>query len=131
MRFFLDHCISPRLAAALDTLSEPDGHEVIALRDRFDPGTPDEEWLSGLAREGDWIVVSGDYRIYHNKHRRKAWQQARLTSFFWQRAWNNRSYWEKNWRMVRWWPDILNVAGSVAKGAGFSIPFGSTRLKPL
>lgn len=132
MRFFLDHCISHRLAPSLSALSELDGHEVVALKTKFPADAPDEEWLLGLAAEGEWVVVSGDSRIYRNAQRRKVWQQARLTTFFWQPAWVHQSYWDKAWRMVRWWPEITHMASYVARGSGFSVPYSiSGKLKPI
>lgn len=132
MRFFLDNCISHHLAPGLNALSEPDGHQVVALREKYPQAARDEDWLPALSEEGDWVVISGDSRIYRNPQRRKVWQQARLTSFFWQPAWNNRPYWEKAWRMVRWWPDITHIASYVEEGSGFSIPFSiNGKLKPI
>jgi len=109
----------------LSALSEAYGHKVIALKDRFPINASDEEWLTTLSEEGDWVVISGDSRIYTNPQRRKIWQQARLTSFFWQRAWSKATYWDKAWRMVRWWPEITHMASYVERGTGFSIPFQS------
>lgn len=132
MRFFLDNCISFRLAPALDALSEIDGHQVAALRSRFPEAMRDEDWLMALAAEGDWVVISGDFRIYKNPQRRLVWKRCRLTSFFWQPAWNKNQYWEIAWRMVRWWPKITRTASYVERGSAFSIPFSTTgKLRPL
>jgi len=61
VRFFFDNTLSFRLARALDTLLEAEGHQVVALRDYpFDAQVRDEEWLPVLAQEGDWIVITGD-----------------------------------------------------------------------
>jgi hypothetical protein len=35
-------------------------HEVVHLRDRFAPNTKDHDWISALAAEGRWAVLSQD-----------------------------------------------------------------------
>lgn len=123
MRFFLDNCLSPQYAKALDALSEPDGHEVRHLRDLFEPrNIADEEWLSALSRKGDWVVVSGDMRIFKSPQLRQIWIDSRLTTFFLGRGWMNQSFWEQSWWLVRWWPHILDQAALVVRGTGFEVP---------
>jgi predicted nuclease of predicted toxin-antitoxin system len=72
LKALLDNNLSPRLAAALHILVEPDGHEVRHLRDRFAMNTPDIEWLAALGREGNWVIISADQRIFRNRHEREA-----------------------------------------------------------
>jgi hypothetical protein len=132
VRFFLDNCISYRLAPALTVLSELEGHQIIALREKFPEDAADENWLLALSQEREWVVISGDARIYRNVQRRKVWTQARLTTFFWQPAWNKANYWEKAWLMVRWWPDITRTASIFERGSGFSVPRSiNGKLKPI
>ena len=45
MRFFFDNCVAWRIAEALAILSDRDGHEIIALRNRFPEDCPDEVWM--------------------------------------------------------------------------------------
>ena len=46
-------------------MAEPDGHEVMAKRDKFDTSVPlpDTEWLGVLGHEGGWAFLSDDHRI--------------------------------------------------------------------
>lgn len=60
--FFFDNDISFRIAHALRHFVE--GHEVLALRDRFPTNTPDSEWIPEVGKHG-WIVISRD----HNQRR--------------------------------------------------------------
>lgn len=53
MRFFLDNCLPPSFAPALTILAARQGNDIVHLRDRFDPATPDPEWIRALGREGD------------------------------------------------------------------------------
>lgn len=119
MRFFFDNCISPRLAAAIGALSE---YEVKHLRDKFPPNTPDIEWLRVLSEEGDWIIISGDTRIFRTSHELAAWRSAGLTGFFWSSQWFKKKIWEHAWRLVRWWPKIEEQAKLVEAGAAFELP---------
>jgi len=53
LRFFLDNNLAPKLARGFHqfVLGE---HEVVHLRDRFDEGTPDADWMRELASESGW-----------------------------------------------------------------------------
>jgi ribonuclease BN (tRNA processing enzyme) len=73
VRFFFDHNIAPKIARAVRELASAQGIEVVHLTDKFDPSTPDVEWISSLRREGDWIIVSGDIRISKSRAERAAW----------------------------------------------------------
>ena len=121
MRFFLDNCLSPRHAHALHALT-PD-HEVRHLSDVFEKrNTPDEEWLSRLAQDGDWVVVSGDMRIFKSPQLRQVWIDSKQTAFFLAKGWMNQRFWDQAWWLVRWWPQILGQAQLVEPGSGFEVP---------
>ena len=81
MRFFLDNCLPIRHARALNEMVKPE-HTFTHLQDKFPANTADADWIRQLGREGDWIVISGDYRIGKNAHERAAWHQSGLTVFF-------------------------------------------------
>ena len=121
MRFFLDNCISPKIARALDVLEEP-RHEIIALRAKFHSSTPDPEWLRALGDEGDWIVVSGDPRISRSKAERKAWYESGLTAFFFASGYARLRIWPQVQFVIRWWGDIVMEARDCEPGSGFSVP---------
>jgi hypothetical protein len=128
LRFFFDNCLAPRLARALNALCEGE-HEVIPLRDKFDPATKDTEWIRALAHEGDWVIVSGDTRITRNPGEKAAWQESRLTAFFLAKGWQNAHLWDVAHGLVRWWPTIVQQAKAIEPGAGFEVPFRAKQLK--
>jgi hypothetical protein len=70
VRFFFDNNISPKIAHALNCLVQPQ-HEVVHLRDRFDPATPDKAWMTKLANEMDWVIISADTAISRNRTKLK------------------------------------------------------------
>lgn len=123
MRFFLDNCLSPRHAKALDSLSLSEGCSVSHLSDVFSTrNIPDEQWLPDLSKQGDWVVVSGDMRIFKSPHLRQIWVESRMTTFFLGKGWMNQVFWEQAWWLVRWWPKIISQARFVDVGTGFEIP---------
>ena len=71
------------------------------MRDRFDPSTPDHEWLRDLSQEREWVVISGDVRIYKTPQLQKVWRSAQLTTFFLQPAWERQKFWEQAWKLDR------------------------------
>lgn len=104
MRFLLDHNLPPRLARALNELCKGSGHEVVALRDVFQPETADAVWVRRLGSEGGWAVVSGDRNILENPLELAAWRESRLTIFFLARGWSSLGYWMKAAKLVHVWP---------------------------
>lgn len=129
MRFFIDNCLPPRLAAALNALDED--REIVALRQKFAASTKDAEWLGVLGSEGDWVVVSGDPRITRGKHERAAWLQSGLTAFFLEPGWTNIGLWLQASKLVRWWPLIVDQSQRIQSGAGFMVPVNGSKLRQV
>ena len=75
MRFFFDNNLPPKLAKSLHLLVEPH-HQVVHLKAKFAADAKDETWMLELAKEEDWVIVSGDLRI--RKTLTKSWPGDRL-----------------------------------------------------
>ena len=58
MKFLIDNNLSRRLSRALNELD--DDHEVVHLQDRFERSTPDEQWMSSLGCESNWVWLLCD-----------------------------------------------------------------------
>jgi hypothetical protein len=84
--------------------------------------TPDEEWLAELSVQGNWVVVSGDMRIFKSPHRKQIWLESKLTAFFLAKGWMNQEFWTQAWWLVRWWPQVIEQARLMESGTGFEIP---------
>ena len=121
MNFFFDNNLSPYLARAIGALSEPDGIQVIHLRDKFAPSTPDIIWLAELAKEGGWAIISQD-RLTRNQLEKEALRRSGLVAFILAKGSSSLREWDKAWRIVRWWPRILEQAELIAGGAAFEVP---------
>lgn len=106
MKFFVDNCLAPKHAAALNALVQPE-HSVMHLRDKFAADTPDEVWLTALGKEGGWIVLSGDCRISRNAHERAAWHTSRLTAFFLAKGWQNLPLMEQHSKLSHSLPRVI------------------------
>ena len=79
---------------------------------RFNPKTPDIEWMTTLAKDkSGWIVVSGDGRILRHKVERQALREAGLTFFCMGTPWTHMPIHEYAWKFVRVWPEIVRNAG--------------------
>jgi hypothetical protein len=91
------------------------------LTEKFSPDTDDPTWITSLASEGDWIIISGDPRISRDKGPREAWHQSGLTAFFLYEKFSSKQFWKQAEFLVSWWPDIKQKAGDCRKGTGFRL----------
>ncbi|MGH9158578.1 MAG: hypothetical protein ACRD2X_01125, partial [Vicinamibacteraceae bacterium] len=110
MRFFLDNCISPVLARALNVLAEVQQYQIVHLRERFEPDTKDVAWITILAGEQGWVILSGDTRISRSKAEKAAWRESGLTAFFMADGWSQKKFWTQAAELVHWWPAIVLTA---------------------
>jgi len=120
VRFFFDNNLPPKLAQSLHVLVAPD-HEVIHLKEKFPPNTPDEVWMSGLAKELDWVIISADNRITKNPHEVRAWRSAGHTTFFLKPGWTHYSFWIQAYKFVKCFPDIIATAAKAESGRFFLV----------
>lgn len=121
MRFIFDNCVSSNLVEALRCLDKR--HELVHHRKKFDADTPDPIWIRALAAEGEWIIISGDPRISRGQAERAAWMESRLTAFFCGDAWGSRPLMTQASEMLRWWPDIITLSKTAARGSGYILEF--------
>jgi len=123
VRFFIDNNLPPALAGSLHSLSvSQGGPPVVHLRDKFQPNVEDHIWISTLAGERDWVIVTRD-RLTKNPLEKQALRESGLTSFFLVKGWANQKFWEVSSRIVRWWPRITEQAAAVQAGATFLVPW--------
>ena len=120
MRFFFDNNLSPKLARSLDVLVRPE-HQVVHLKEKFPADTSDVNWMHSLAREPDWVIISGDLQIRRNPHEVKAWQEAGHTTFFLKKGWIDLPFWDQAWKFAKVFPDLMKTADRARKGSAFYI----------
>ncbi len=117
MKFIFDNNLPPSLARGIGGLStfEGDIEQVIPLRDKFRPNEDDVVWLSQLATEGGWIVISID-RFKKSSAERELMRRQGLTVFVLDPQWS-KPYWQQAAQLVLWWPKILKVARLTSRSA--------------
>ena len=120
MRLFFDNNLAPRLAHGFREFVAGE-HEVIHLRDRFQPNISDVEWMQALAAEHGWVVISGDVRIGKNPHEIAAWQAAGHTIFFLKSGWTNIGFWEQVQKLAKCFPELMEAAQRAKPGASFVV----------
>ena len=106
-------------------------HEVAHLRDKCDQTTADEAWMTGLGEEGNWIVITSDYRITENKHEKAAWEESNLTVFFLRRSWLDINFWEQASKLVKLWPDIVSIAERNPTSMGYIVPVKGAKFESI
>ena len=122
MKLLLDNNLPPALAQALHALTnaEWDGaHSVTHLKQKFAANTPDTEWISALAAEGDWVVITHD-RLNKGAER-EALKRAGLKVFLLDKSWADHNFWEKAVNLSRWWPRIIEQSEGLLGGAKFGV----------
>ncbi len=126
MRFFVDNNLSYRIAHAIGTLQESEGHEVVALRDKFDENAEDEAWLPLLRADGDWVVITSD--LGKRSGNRQVWLNSGLTVFFLTPAWTQGGF--KNidiaQRLMKYWGEIASTAEKCHRGSCFDLGIHGT-----
>jgi PIN like domain len=120
VRFFFDNNLPPKLAKSLNILVAPE-HEVIHLKEKFPPNTPDEVWMTRLAGELDWVIISGDVRIGKNPREVEAWRAAGHTIFFLKPGWTNYGFWTQAYKFVKCFPEIIATAAKARSGDFFMV----------
>ncbi|MCR9219229.1 MAG: hypothetical protein NXI21_03285 [Alphaproteobacteria bacterium] len=132
MKLFLDNNISPSIARAMEIVVANDGHTARALRDRFPPNISNVDWIGKLAKEGGWVVLSDDHRIYRNPAERAAWRQSGLIGFFLASGWRKMSVREKTGRLLLVFPNLVNAASFLHSGSIAELPIGlHSKIKPF
>ena len=125
MRLLLDQNLAPRIARALNALFDGE-HEIIALRDKFSPNTPDVTWIDALDQDRGWAVLTRDINLRTRPHERAALDRARIVFFFLAGSWRSFSVEETTARLIRLMPKII-AQTSLAESGPFELPITRAR----
>jgi hypothetical protein len=129
MKFLLDNYLAPKHARAFHSLLAPE-HEFANFRNHFSPNTSDQEWVSALIREQNWIVISGNIRMAKNPAEKVAWRATGVTAFFLHPGWANISMFDQHALLSRSLPGIIQSAQKAKPGTGY-ILFANRRIKQI
>jgi hypothetical protein len=130
LKVIFDHNISPKIARALGELFL-DFHEVVALKDKFPPNTPDVDWIHALNKEGGWVVISGDRRITRNKTEYNAFRSSSVVGFFLSKGLQKAAPIKQMERILAQWDSIEKQVALVKGGGMFELQMKGTQLSQL
>lgn len=130
MKVFFDHNMSPAMGRALRELFR-DQHEIALLGEKFPRDASDVAWITGLSREGRWLVISEDRRITRNRAEYAAFRASRLVGIFLARAVHKAPVVKKLERVLAVWPALEALSETVEGGAMFELPIQGSRLRQL
>lgn len=82
VKVLFDHNMPPAIARALHALISVEGHEALALRDKFNNKIKDVDLYDELSREKNWIVISKDVAQAKRKPERAAILRGGILVFF-------------------------------------------------
>jgi len=114
--YFFDNNISPDLVKILRLL----GVNGVALRERFSPETPDEDYLSFVAQQG-WVLVTCDLRIRTRPPEAAALKRAGIRAVFIGNFFPNLSIWEQALWLVKNWRQIDGIVATRRPGTICSV----------
>jgi len=116
VKFFFDNNLSPDLARGLQELRQSFGETIVHLRDKYDDASvADATWLSDLADDGGWSVISGD-RFKKNTAERNAVRSPKLNVFIMAKGFVKKRSWDRTKIMVAQWEDIAKTASATQGG---------------
>lgn len=121
MRYFIDRNLSIYLARSIAVLCEPSDVTVMHLDEKFKKNTPDADWITQLASEGDWAIITQD-RLTRNSIEREALRSTGILTFMLAKTWAHQKEWDKAAALVRWWPRLMETASLIGSGA-FMVPY--------
>ena len=135
MKVLLDNCLSPGIARAINHLLSPDGHLIIAKKDKFGSTRIDDVvWIRALGVEGGWAFISLDTHIRHRPHEREAVRTAKVTAFFMAPEWQLYPPIQQAAQIMQGWPRIEQGFKDAKAGTSFWLPWKTssklTRLRP-
>ena len=131
MKFFFDHNLSPYIARAISCLLEPDGSRAVALADKFPRAASDEEWISALSRESEWVVLTSDYDIVRRAALRATFKASGLIGFVLRPAWQDFAPMEQAWRLIKQWPTITAQCAIAAPGSTYELGIRGGKIRTL
>lgn len=131
MKVLIDNDLPPRLAAALHTIFEDDGDEIVSLREKFGRhDLKDEEWIPALGAEKDWAVISADGRIAKKRPSRELFLRNGLVGFFFKPALQKSPLSKQAARLLILWPRIREQHRLATSGC-FGVPMSGQKFGPI
>mgnify|MGYP007096061084 CR=1 FL=1 len=128
MKVFFDNNISRKIPRALQELFI-DTHEIVHLTDKFERNVSDKTWIEELSKEGNWIVISADFRITKNYAEKMAFRASKLTGLFMTSRLSDKKPHIQAYRILSLWEKIEQLQKIVEPGSTYQI--SETKIRQL
>jgi hypothetical protein len=117
LKFFVDHCLSPKYAQILGAMGLCD---VTSLREHFPENTQDVVWIKELGARG-WILLTKDRSQRSKPPERAALKSEGVIAFYLAGTFDHALLKDQAWRVLKFWPDIVTRAHAAKKGDSYII----------
>lgn len=121
VKVLFDHNMPPVIARSLNELIKLDGHEAIALRDKFPTNISDIDYYKELGKEGGWIVISKDVKQVKKPAERDAILRSGVMVFYLKPAIQKQKVTEQTATIIWQWSNILKQF-QLSDGGLFEMP---------
>ncbi len=130
VKVLFDHNMPPVIAHSLNELIKHDGHEAIALRDKFPTNISDIDYYKKLGEEGGWIVISKDVKQVKKPAERDAILRSGVMVFYLKPAVQKQKVTEQAATIIWHWDKILKQF-ELSSGGLFEMPVNKGRFRVL
>lgn len=132
MKFFVDNCLPPKMARALNEISQPN-NSFVHIKDHpsISQHSTDLDWINLLSREGGWIIITKDNHIMKRPVEKEAFKAAKLTGFFLDNSWSHLDFFELLSKLSSRMPRILELATKNPSGKCFRIRVKSSKIEEI
>ncbi|MFH0866762.1 MAG: hypothetical protein V1904_11245 [Bacteroidota bacterium] len=114
LKIFIDENMATQLARALNVIQEhlnteeKKAIEVISLKEAFNEGILDEEWIPLIGKQNG-IVITQDRKIQTTRHQRELYIQNGVGIIFLKSPKTGMTFWQMFKHLVYWWDDIKTI----------------------
>lgn len=122
MKIRFDENISPRLVAAVRALEPDHLVEITHIRDQYQTGLPDPDWMFQFRDEGGTAMISGDHNILQTPVNLKAYTESGLISIWPPANWPQYKRFGQAALVIVWWPAIKARIERSVDGEQWRIP---------
>lgn len=120
--------VPPAVPQYLQGLSRD--HVVVHKKQKFAQDTDDDVWISELADEGHWTIVTIDFKILSQPHVASALESAGHTAIFLTKGWGNLSIEDLSWKYPKaWWLILSAVEKRIGRNSWYVLGPTSSKLK--
>jgi hypothetical protein len=111
-----DHNMPPSIARAVHELVNVDGHQALALRQKFPVNVSDVDLYERLGREKNWVVLSKDVAQARRRPEREAILRYGVVAIYLAPSVEKQPPWQQAATILWHWQAIVSQRASQANG---------------